>query len=90
MDADIPVTLADIYKKGVPASVGKLSPSAVVTAHGGRYGAAHRAPATKPDYSLWPKPDFDALVTAFKKQDSGHVTPIISTMTPTSPTLRLR
>ena len=67
MDADVPATLADIYKKGVPASVGKLSPSAVVTAHGGRYGAAHRAPATKPDSTLWPQPDFNALVAAFKK-----------------------
>lgn len=67
MDADIPATLADIYKKGVPASVGKLSPSAVVSAHSGRYGAAHRAPATKPDYTLWPQADFNTLVAAFKK-----------------------
>jgi pimeloyl-ACP methyl ester carboxylesterase len=67
MDADIPATLASIFTKGVPASVGKLSPSAVVTAHGGRYGAAHRAPATAPDYTLWPQADFDALVAAFKK-----------------------
>lgn len=69
MDADVPATLASIFTKGVPASAGKLSPSALVTAHGGRYGAAHRAPATQPDYTLWPKPDFDALVAAFKKTD---------------------
>ncbi|MBB6498360.1 alpha/beta hydrolase [Pedobacter cryoconitis] len=67
MDADIPATLASIYTKGIPASVGKLSPSAVVTANGGRYGAAHRAPATKPDYTLWPQADFDVLVAAFRK-----------------------
>ncbi|WP_260319789.1 alpha/beta hydrolase [Pedobacter cryoconitis] len=67
MDADVPATLASIFTKGDPASAGKLSPSALVTAHGGRYGAAHRAPATEPDYTLWPKPDFDALVAAFKK-----------------------
>lgn len=67
MDADVPATLASIYTKGIPASTGKLSPSAVVTANGGRYGAAHRAPPTKPDYALWPQPDFDALVAAFKK-----------------------
>lgn len=71
MDADIPATLASIYTKGNPASVGKLSPSAVVTANGGRYGAAHRAPAMQPDYTLWPKPDFDALVAAFKKTGFG-------------------
>ncbi len=67
MEADVPATLASIYTKGVPASVGKLSPSAVVTANGGRFGAAHRAPSTEPDYSLWPQPDFDAVVAAFKK-----------------------
>lgn len=67
MEADVRATLASIYTKGIPASVGKLSPSAVVTANGGRYGAAHRAPAMEPDYTLWPQPDFDALVAAFKK-----------------------
>lgn len=67
MDADIPATLASIFTKGGPSSIGKLSPSALITAKGGRYGAAHRAPVTKPDYTLWPKADFDALVIAFKK-----------------------
>ena len=67
MDADVWATLASIYQKGVPASVGKLSPSAVVTANGGRFGAAHRAPVTEPDYTLWPQPDFEVLVAAFKK-----------------------
>ncbi len=67
MDADVRATLASIYTKGIPFSVGKLSPSAVVTANGGRYGAAHRAPATEPDYTLWPQPDFDTLVAAFSK-----------------------
>ena len=67
MDADVEATLASLYQKGDPASVGKVSPSALVTANGGRYGAAHRAPATAPDYTLWPQPDFEALVAAFQK-----------------------
>ncbi len=67
MEADIPATLASIYKKGDPATVGKLSPSATVTTNGGRFGAAHRAPAAAPDTALWPQPDFEALVAAFKK-----------------------
>ena len=67
MDADVPATLASIFTKGQPSSIGKLSPSANVTAKGGRYGAAHRAPSTPPDYTLWPKGDFDVLVAAFKK-----------------------
>ncbi len=67
MNADIPSTLASIFTKGVPSSSRKVSPSAVVTAHGGRFGAAHRAPATKPDPDLWPEADFDTLTAAFKK-----------------------
>ncbi len=65
MDADIHATLASLYRRGDPASAGKISPSALVTAKGGRYGAAHRAPATEPDAALWPPADFAALVEAF-------------------------
>jgi pimeloyl-ACP methyl ester carboxylesterase len=64
-DADIPATLASIYRRGSPAAVGEVSPTASVTLRGGRYGAAHRAPATSPDLTLWPSSDFDALVEAF-------------------------
>jgi pimeloyl-ACP methyl ester carboxylesterase len=65
-NADIAATLASIYRLGNPAAAGKLSPSALVTANGGRYGAAHRAPPTAPEAALWPADDFDALVDAFK------------------------
>lgn len=64
-DADIPATLASIYRRGNPAAAGQISPSASVTLNGGRYGSAHRAPATPPDLTLWPSSDFDALVEAF-------------------------
>jgi pimeloyl-ACP methyl ester carboxylesterase len=66
MGADIPATLASIYRSGNPASAGKVSPSALITTNGGRYGAAHRAPPTTPDPALWPPADFDALVDAFR------------------------
>jgi pimeloyl-ACP methyl ester carboxylesterase len=69
MDADIPAALASLYRPGNPASAGKISPSALLTANGGRYGSAHRAPPTAPDPRLWPPADFDALVEAF--QTSG-------------------
>jgi pimeloyl-ACP methyl ester carboxylesterase len=65
-NADIPATLASIYRLGNPAAAGKLSPSALISANGGRYGAAHRAPATAPEPALWPAPDFDVLVNAFR------------------------
>jgi pimeloyl-ACP methyl ester carboxylesterase len=66
MDADIAATLASIYRPGNPASAGKISPSALLTQNGGRYGSAHRAPATSPHLTLWPAADFDALVEAFE------------------------
>ncbi len=65
-DADIPATLASIYRRGNPGAVGQVSPTAAVTRNGGRYGAAHRAPATAPDPALWPDGDFVALVEAFR------------------------
>ena len=64
-EADIPGTLASIYRHGNPSAVGQVSPSASITLNGGRYGAAHRAPATPPDPMLWPPADFGALVEAF-------------------------
>ena len=66
MDADVPATLASIYRPGNPASAGKVSPSAVLTRNGGRYGPAHRAPPTPPDATLWPEADFDSLAKAFR------------------------
>jgi pimeloyl-ACP methyl ester carboxylesterase len=65
LEADIPATLASIYRRGNPAVAGQMAPSASVTLRGGRYGAAHRAPPTPPDLGLWPAADFDALVDAF-------------------------
>jgi len=65
-DTDLAATLASIYRPGDPAAIGNVSPTAVVTRNGGRYGAAHRAPATQADPALWPPTDFDALVQSFK------------------------
>ncbi len=65
LDADIPASLASIFRPGDPASLGKVSPQAEVTRKGGRFGAAHRAPPTEPDPALWPSADFDVLVQAF-------------------------
>ena len=65
MDADGPATLASIFRPGNPASAGLVSPSALLTRNGGRYGSAHRAPPTQPDTTLWPQADFDALAEAF-------------------------
>ena len=65
-NADIPATLAAIYRRGSPASAGNVYSSATITARGGWFGSAHRAPAAAPDTSLWSQADFDALVAAFQ------------------------
>ena len=66
LDADKAASLASIFRPGDPANVGKPAPNAMVTGKGGRFGAAHRAPPTRPDPALWPAADFDVLVKSFK------------------------
>jgi pimeloyl-ACP methyl ester carboxylesterase len=68
LDADKVASLASIFRPGDPAGVGKIASLAVVTRNGGRFGAAHRAPATDPDPRLWPPEDFDELVRTFEAQ----------------------
>ena len=71
LDADPAATLASTYRAGDPAAVSTVSPSATVTRNGGRFGAAHRAPATRPDPALWPPEDYKALVQAFTARGFG-------------------
>ena len=66
LDADKAASLASIFRPGDPAGVGEVSPQALVTRNGGRFGAAHRAPAIQPDPALWPPADFDVLARAFE------------------------
>ena len=66
LDADQAATLASVFQPGSPAALGKVSPTAMVTRNGGRFGTAHRAPQTQADPALWPSADFDVLVHAFK------------------------
>jgi pimeloyl-ACP methyl ester carboxylesterase len=66
LDADKAASLASIFRSGDPAIMGKPAATALVTRKGGRFGAAHHAPPTKPDPALWPAADFEVLVQAFK------------------------
>lgn len=66
LDADKRSSLASIFRRGDPAAMNRPTPNASVTRKGGRFGAAHRAPPTRPDPALWPATDFDALVHAFE------------------------
>jgi len=66
LDADKAASLASIYRPGAPEKMGSPAANAMVTRHGGRFGAAHRAPPTEPDPALWPAADFDVLVGSFE------------------------
>ncbi len=66
LNADQVASLAWTFQPGNPAVVGKVSPNAVATRNGGRFGTAHRAPPTQADPALWPPADFDVLVQAFE------------------------
>ena len=63
-EADIPATLAAIYRSGSPASQTEVYRSALVTRSGGWFGAARRGPKISPDPALWPAADFDVLIAA--------------------------
>ncbi len=65
-DADIPASLAAIYRSGHPESAGKVYRSAVITRNGGWFGSYHHAPAVQPDPALWPPSDFASLVESFR------------------------
>lgn len=71
LNADKASSLASIYRRGDPAMMGKPAANAKVTRQGGRFGAAHRAPATQPDLALWPAEDFAALVQSFERNGFG-------------------
>jgi pimeloyl-ACP methyl ester carboxylesterase len=68
LDADTRSSLASIFRSGDPAGVGRVSPNALVSRNGGRFGSTHRAPPTEPDPNLWPPADFDLLVRDFHAQ----------------------
>ncbi len=65
-NADIPASLAAIYRSGNPESVGKVYRSAIITRNGGWFGSVHHAPAMQPDPALWPPTDFDSLVKVYR------------------------
>ena len=65
-NADIPASLAAIYRSGNPESVGKVYRSAIITRNGGWFGSQHHAPAIQPDPALWPHADFASAVEAFR------------------------
>jgi pimeloyl-ACP methyl ester carboxylesterase len=65
-NADIPASLAAIYRSGNPDSVGKVYRSAIITRNGGWFGSERHAPAVQADPALWPHADFLSMVETFR------------------------
>lgn len=66
LDADKAASLASIYRSADPTKMRLPVANAMVTHQGGRFGAAHRAPPTRPDPALWPAADFAILLRSFE------------------------
>lgn len=65
LDYDKYATLTSIYRAGNPDASGMISPNAIITRNGGRFGSAHRAPPVEKEQDLWPQADFETLVHSF-------------------------
>ncbi len=64
-EADIPATIAILYRSGQASDVGKPAITASVRAMGGWFGPAGRAPLLPRDEQVLSEADYDALVAAF-------------------------
>ena len=65
-EADVAATLALLFRRGRPETVGRPARSAQIRARGGWFGADHRAPVRARDETMLPAEDFATLVKAFE------------------------
>jgi pimeloyl-ACP methyl ester carboxylesterase len=65
-EADVAATVAVLFRAGSPRTVGRPARSATVTADGGWFGAAHRAPVVPRDESMLTQGDYDAIVAGLR------------------------
>lgn len=66
-EADVPATMAALYRRGDLKAVGKPAFTADLRARGGWFGPARRAPAIPPDPSIVSRSDYDLFVAAFER-----------------------
>jgi pimeloyl-ACP methyl ester carboxylesterase len=64
-EANVPGSISVFFRRGVPESIGEVARTALISANGGWFGAAHRAPDVPRDKAVLSEEDFDALVLAF-------------------------
>jgi len=65
LETDVAATIAMLYRRGTPESIGKRAPVATLRANGGWFGSAHRAPAMSRDESMLDAGSFESLIAAF-------------------------
>lgn len=65
--ADVPGTIATLYRAGAADAVGKPAKLAGIRAAGGWFGPAHRARSIERDPAILGRVDFDAFVAAFER-----------------------
>ncbi len=58
-------SISVFFRRGIPESVGQVARTALISANGGWFGAAHRAPDVPRDEAVLSEGDFAALVRAF-------------------------
>ena len=64
-EANVAGSISVFFRRGNPAVVGEVARTALISANGGWFGAAHRAPDLPPDEAVLSKEDLAALVGAF-------------------------
>ena len=64
-EANVAGSISVFFRRGIPESVGQVARTALISANGGWFGAAHRAPDVPRDEAVLSEGDFAALVRAF-------------------------
>ncbi len=65
--ADVPATLAVLYRAGSPDGLDQPARLANIRAQGGWFGDAHRAPATRLDTTILSEADYALFIAAFER-----------------------
>ena len=64
-EANVAGSVSVFFRRGIPESTSEVARTALISANGGWFGAAHRAPDVARDEAVLSAEDFGALVRAF-------------------------
>jgi|SRR6185437_6149666 len=63
-EANVAGSVSVFFRRGIPESIGQVARTALISANGGWFGTAHRAPDVSRDEAVLSEEDFAALVQA--------------------------